>query len=256
MKKEALRKVALGFLLMVLIVSVNSSQASAFSSIVIDGYYDDWSDKPYSWEYNWDNPYIIPNYWDGTQNITKEYMDEHGNPYNLEIRHKMSLYYDGDYVYLYIKISDSYDTGMNADDYQFYVDGQMAAFRVTYVGGTSLTKQSSKNEPGIYNVEVRHRNSALSDTVVSGAEAVFSKKPDDKNNELEVKIPLTALKQQNNSIKTDNFNIIEFFTPNLMYRRIACSGVSTAPYLGIGICVLLVAGVYLVNRRFVRSKKT
>ena len=29
--------------------------------IVIDGYFDDWSDKPYSWEYVWDNP---DDYWE------------------------------------------------------------------------------------------------------------------------------------------------------------------------------------------------
>jgi uncharacterized protein (TIGR04145 family) len=240
---------------MVLIVPANTKQVSAFNPIVIDGYYGDWSDKPYSWEYNWDNPYIIEHYWDGTQNITKKYTDENGNPYNLEIRHKMAIYTDGEYVYLHIEISNKPGSGMNGEDYRFYIDGQMAAFRVTYSGGDNLNKNDKKIDPGIYNVEIRHRDGGISNMVVEGATAAFTKKTDDTNNEIEMKIPLSAMKLQNSNINIDTFNMLEFYCPNLMYRRIACSGVSTAPYLGIGICIVLVAGVYFVNKRFPRSKK-
>lgn len=255
MSSNITRRIILTFLLIVLIYPINSVQASTGSPITIDGYYDDWSLLPYSWEYNHDNPYIIENYWDGTQNITKVYRDENGNPYNLEIRHKMALYCDGEYVYLHIEISDKPGSGMNGEDYRFYVDGKQASFRVTYSGGDNLLKNDKKIDPGNYTVEVRHRDGGISNMVVEGAEAVLTKKPDDKNNEIELKIPLSAMKLQNSDISIDAFNMIEFFCPNLMYRRIACSGVSTSPYLGIGISILFVAGAYFINRRYARSKK-
>lgn len=255
MKSNISKKLISTFILVVIMITINSIHVSADSPIVIDGYYDDWANLPYSWEYNHNNPYIIENYWDGTQNITKVYTDENGNPYNLEIRHKMALYCDGDNVYLHIEISDKPGSGMNGEDYRFYVDGQQASFRVTYSGGDNLLKNDHKTEAGNYTVEVRHRDGGISNMVVAGAEAVFTKKTDDNNNEIELKIPLSAMQLQNSNINTDEYNIIEFFCPNLMYRRIACSGVSTAPYIGIGVSVLFAAGIYFINKRFLRSKK-
>lgn len=223
--------------------------ASSEGTISIDGYFDDWSDKPYSWEYNYNNPYIIQNYWDGTQNITKEYYDENGNPYNLDIRHKMSLYSDGKFVYLYIKVSSNNGAGLYAEDFQFYLDNAMAAFRITYPGGTQINKHGYMPNPGIYTMEVRHRASALSDTVVNGATASLNKKANDLNNEIEIKIPLSAMKQQNPNINLEDFNRIDFFTPNMMYRRIACSGVSSGPIIGSFLMMSIVGGSYYISRR-------
>jgi hypothetical protein len=230
------------------------AQASE-TGIIIDGYYDDWSDKPYSWEYSHDNRWQIENYWDGTANITKEYRDENGNPYNLEIRHKMALFFDGEYVYLHILISSNPGAGLHAEDFRFYIDGEMAAFRVTYTGGDRITKTDKKEDSGIYSVEVRHRETDLSNTVVVGAEAAFTKKDYDLNNEIELKIPIIAMTLQNPNISTDSVRTIEFFTPNLMYRRIACSGVSTGPMIGIVLSVAAVGGVLLWNKRKSRSRQ-
>ncbi len=242
-------------LILFIILPTNYAIASAQTPITIDGYYNDWSGLPYSWEYNHNNPYIIEHFWDGTQNITKVYTDENGNPYNLEIRHKMALYFDGEYVYLHIQISDKPGSGMNGEDYRFYVDDKMAAFRVTYAGGDHLNKHDKKTEPSIYFVEVRHRDGGISNMVVEGATAAFTKNPDDKNNELELKIPLSAFKLQNNEISIGEFNLLEFYCPNLMYRRIACSGVSTSPIIGIAFCLVIVGVVLYVNKRKLRGKE-
>ena len=230
------------------------AQASE-TGIAIDGYYDDWSDKPYSWEYSHDNRWKIENYWDGKANITKEYRDENGNPYNLEIRHKMALFTDGEYVYLHILISSNPGAGLHAEDFRFYIDGEMASFRITYTGGDKITKNDKKEDSGIYNVEVRHRETGLSNTVVVGAEAAFTKKDDDLNNEIEVKIPLEAMALQNPNISPDSARTIEFYTPNLMYRRIACSGVSTGPMIGIVLSAAAVGGAFYWNKRKSRSSQ-
>lgn len=45
-------------MMMVLLLNSNTKEAQASQvNISVDGYYDDWRDKPYSWEYNWDNPW-------------------------------------------------------------------------------------------------------------------------------------------------------------------------------------------------------
>ena len=247
------RAIVLVLLMIFVLFYFNSKEAQAFTSnISIDGYYDDWEDKPYSWEYVWDNPWQIPDYWDGTQNITKEYRDENGNPYNLEIRHKMSLMSDDEYVYLYIKVSSNPGSGLYADDFQFWIDGEMAAFRITFPNGDSLTKR--KVSPGSYHVEVRHARSGVSNTVVGDASAVFTKKPNDLNNEIEIKIPYTAMKLQNDNINLNTMRTIEFFTPNMMYRRIASSGISTSPIIGIMSCVI-VAGSILFWSKYRNRRK-
>lgn len=240
---------AICFLVSGILPFTSMAAKAAQSNITIDGYYDDWSDKPYSWEYNWDNPWKIENYWDGTANITKEYKDENGNPYNLEIRHKMSLYNDGVNVYLHIEFATNYSARVNVDDYEIYVDGQMAMYRLTYPGGGKIFDNDKVPAPGIYQLEVRNGDSSISGTVVNGAMAIYTKKANNINNELEIKIPLTALKAQNSNINLSNYTTIEFFTPNLMYRRIACSGTSTGPYIGVGIGLAIVAGAVYWRKR-------
>ena len=254
MKRFIKRIIILMFILINLLPFQTGVAQAAQSGIVIDGYYDDWSDKPYSWEYNWNNPYIIYNYWDGSQNITKTYLDENGNPYNLEIRHRMSLYSDGEYVYLYIQTANQFGSGFNGEDYQFWFDNQMAAFRVTLMGGSTIGGISNLPEGNHY-VEIRHRNGSISNSVVNGAQAFLTKRPDNKNNQLELMIPVSAMTEQNPRINTDTVNTISFFTPNLMYRRIACSGVSTGPVIGLALSAITVGGVFLWNKRKIRSKQ-
>lgn len=242
-------------ILLCALTPLNVAQAGTTNAnITIDGYYDDWSGLPYSWEYNWDNPYIIEKYWDGTQNITKYYRDENGNPYNLEIRHKMSLYCDGEYIYLHIEMATNNNDSFNGESYQFFVDGEKAQFRLTYVGGDNIHK-NDKKEPGIYPVELRHGDTAISGNIAEGAVGYYTKKQDDINNEMELRVPLTALKAQNDNINLESYNTIEFFTPNLMYRKISCSGTSTGPYAGIALCSLVVGGAVLMRRRKIKGSK-
>lgn len=245
--KKVIVFVMLGILLYGFMPLTSARANTADTSITIDGYYDDWSGLPYSWEYNWDNPYRIENYWDGTKNITKEYRDENGNQYNLEIRHKMSLYCDGTYIYLHIEIASNYTSAFNGDDYQLYVDGQMARFRLTYPGGGTINK-NNKIADGIYAIEIRHEDSAISGSVVNGAVGMYTRKANDLNNEVELKIPLTELKSQNKNIDIKSFHTISFFTPNLMYRKITCAGTSTGPYAGIVLCLLVVFGTVMIRK--------
>lgn len=211
--------------------------------IVIDGYFDDWSDKPYSWEYVWDNP---DDYWENGEHIFAT--DENGNKYNEVIRHKMSLLCDGEFIYLYIKMAQKEYTSLNGNYYEFFVDEEMAAFYLTTADG-SLIDENSLHE-GINEVLVKHVMTGLSGSVPEGSKAFVYRRKGGINDELELRIPLKALNQQNPSIDIEHFKNIQFFTPVLMYRRITSTTTSTYPYLlavtGIIICSF---GIYKIYKK-------
>ena len=203
--------------------------------ISIDGNFSDWNNKPYSYEYNWNNPYYVENFWDQQigQNITKYWYDENDRPYNLQIRHKMQLYTDGVYVYLHIIIANNYTAQWNGFDYNFYVDGERASYQLQFPSYNMTT--------GCNRMEVRHRDNSMS-YQVTNADAVLYVPNNYQNIELEMKIPLSSMEYQNPNIDIEHFNEISFFTPNLMYRHIYTCGSSTGPYIGIGLCVLVIIG--------------
>ena len=78
-------------------------------SLSMDGYFDDWNDKPYSYEYNWDNSdncWYYGVWYDGQCFKTPE------GTYDTTVRHKMQLYSDNEYVYMHIVISEDYGSGL------------------------------------------------------------------------------------------------------------------------------------------------
>lgn len=226
---------------LIIFIPMNTATASAFGNfgkhIDIDGYDDDWSDKPYSWEYPNDNDYPDGQY-----------------QYDINSRHQMSLYCDDDYAYLHIELCTKEKSGLNGQNFQFWCDGYETVFELSYVGGYKINK-NDKNDPGIYSLEVRNDTGILNNTVVQDASADYTIKAGHENNEMELKIPLTAFSAQDSRIDRRDIKQIAFFCPYLMYRRIYCSGVSTDPYIGIAICLLVVGGIILFRKRGFRSKK-
>lgn len=207
----------------------------------------DWEGLPYSYEYNWDNS---ANCWyhgvwvDGVCYKTPE------GTYSTDVRHKMQLYCDGTYVYLHVVISRDYGAKFNGEDYQFWIDGQMAAFQLEYMGGGTITGNTSDLAPGTYQVEVRHRDASMSYEVVPDSLAYFTKYDNDVNAEAELRIPLSELQRQNPNINLDSIGTIEFYTPNLMYRRIMASGADTFPLATAGAAFLLIpASTVLLKKK-------
>lgn len=222
---------------------------SGNTPIAIDGNFGDWSDKPYSWEYGYDNSAECWNwgvYVDGVCYIYPE------GTFDEKVRHKMSLYCDGENIYFYVMMAQTYGAGFSGEDYTFIVDGQKISFQLFFPDGTGSVGNKA---PGNYNMTVKHRNGAVSYTIADGAQAVLNVHDTKYNNELELKIPLETLKMQNPNIDLDNIGTIQTWTSHLMYRPISASGADTMPYVWAGLALLLVPVSCAGIRKFYKSKR-
>lgn len=195
---------------------LDSTFGSSSSAPPVDGSFTGWDDVPASYEFNWNKP----DAWvDGTH-----YTETN----STDVRHEMKLYSDGENVYLRIIYAREFKNGQvaNGNDFQFWIDDQqMAAYQVEWPNGASLSNNTA--EPGVYVVDVRHRDSSWSYVLTDGAVAYYHINENNLNNELELKIPLSEFVKQNPNINLDNYSMIGFFTPNLMQNKIHTAGAST-----------------------------
>ena len=206
-------------------------------AIIIDGSYEDWSDKPYSWEYNWDNSEEcwFTGVWsvgdDGLQGYTCPQ-----NTYDANVRHKVSLFVDGQYAYLYVQFARCYDKGFIGWDYMFSLgEGQEVKFVLTDLDGSDFTTEGK--EPGVYELVVKHGDSALSWQNVLGAKAFLKINEQKYNAELEMCIPLSQMKEQDSNIDTRHIGVLQWWSPNLTYRRVSASGAGTMPFVLAGVAL-------------------
>ncbi|MCM1155194.1 MAG: hypothetical protein NC314_10610 [Roseburia sp.] len=225
----------------------------------INGTFSGWDNIPVSYEYNWDNSancWQWGNWVDDPETGEQTcYKTEEGT-YNQDVRHKMQLYCDGENVYLRITYATIYGSHANGEDFNFYFDREpddknCAKFQITYPeSGDVLT--NSVPGANIYKVDVRNGDTSNSWSIVDGAEAYYLVTDNNINNQLELKIPLEALKTQlrEKGIEvSDNFSVLEYTTPNLMYRRIATAGSPTGAEPFAAAMFLLVPTSYIVIKK-------
>lgn len=184
-----------------------------------------WDNYPVSYEYNWDNSQSAWQWGEWRDGV--KYTTEQGT-YDNNVRHAMGMYSDGENIHLHISYATIYQSIANGDDFNFYIDGQGAKVRVLYAdNGSGITGQA--REEGKYDLVVVNGDHWNSGYEANGSYGTMIVKEGNINNELEIVVPLSTLKEQNSNINTDNIQNIEFFTPNLMYRRISCGGASSGP---------------------------
>ncbi len=217
----------------------------------IDGSFNGWDGIPKSYEYNWDNS---QNCWQWgnwvTDPVTGEqvcYKTEEGT-YDSNVRHEMQFYTDGENVYLKITYATIYGSYANGNDFQFEVDGKKASYQVEWADGSQLA--GSNASPGVYPVEVRHRDSSVSYGLADGAVAYYRVNENNVNNQLELKIPLAEFQRQNGDINLDNFSMIQFYTPNLMYNKISAAGSPTGsvPFAAAAFLLVPASCVWLKKK--------
>ena len=218
--------------------SLDAELGSDSSAPPVDGSFSGWDDVPASYEFNWNKP----DAWvDGVH-----YTETN----STDVRHEMKLYSDGQNVYLRVIFARELSTGQiaNGNDYQFWIDNeQMAAYQVEWPNGNSLSYNTA--EPGVYVVDVRHRDSSWSYVLTDGAVAYYRINEGNLNNELELKIPISEFVKQNPNINLDNYSTISFFTPNLMQDKITTGGASTGAEPFAAAAFLLVPTSYFLIKK-------
>ncbi len=219
-------------------VSLKLNASGIGDAPAVDGSFTGWDDIPASYEFNWNKP----DAWVDGEHYTETN--------STDVRHEMKLYSDGENVYLKVVFAREFKNGQvaNGNDYQFWIDNQqMAAYQVEWPDGTSLS--NSNAEPGTYQVDVRHRDSSWSYVLTDGAVAYYHVNEDNLNNELELKIPMSEFVKQNPNIDLDNYNMISFFTPNLMQDKISTAGASTGAVPFAAAAFLVVPVSYIVLKK-------
>lgn len=204
---------------------------SGSTSIVIDGSFADWADKPFVWEYNWNNPPLAGE-----------------NGYTTNSRHKISLFRDDNNVYLHIIMAKNYYNSLVGNDYEFTCDGITTHFNITTISGASINNSSFG--VGIFPVNLVNESGKFSGQTAQDCSGMLKRKSGGINDEVEIKIPIKDFHLQDNKIAVNNVKTISFFTPNLMMwgDSITCVDTDTAPYLGVFICLASVAIVFVVIR--------
>ena len=185
-----------------------------------------WKDYPASYEYNYDNTDSATKWgmWGGNGNL-QGYVADSVN--DLNVRHRMQMYCDGENIHLMITYASAYYNPGNGNDYMFYLDGEPVKFQVTYEDtGYDLT---FPRDPGTYALRVTHENSRESSHEALGSYGTMIVHEGQLNNVTEICIPVSEMAKQNPNINPEHFAKIEFFTHNLMYRHIGAAGASSGP---------------------------
>ena len=204
-----------------------------------------WEGVPSSWEYNWDNTDSATKWgmWGGNGDL-KGYVAS--SIEDLHVRHRMQMYCDGTNVHLLITYASIFDNPGNGDDYNFYIDGEHVKFKVVYDDDAQLTEA---RDPGTYTLKVLHEDDSVSSKDVMGGYGTMTVNRGQLNNMTEICIPISEMVRQNGNINPDSFSMIEFYTPNLMYRRMATSGASSGPIVFALITVAFFGGAYYRMRK-------
>ena len=222
-----------------------TERAANEETISIDGDFSDWSDKPFSWEYGYDNSNEV---WNGWFYVNGKAEQCEKGTFNNEVRHKIGLYCDGENVYVYVQLAAAYQSGFDGIDYEFTIDGQKAAFQL-------FSNGANMNVPGVYDVDVKNRNGSEGYTLADGTVSKLLVHENGKNNELEVKIPLSTMQMQNANIDIENVGNIEFWASHLMYHPVSAAGADTSPYTGAVLAFMLIPSSTILLKKYPGKKR-
>lgn len=210
----------------------------------------DWGSVPGSYEFVYDNSDSCWNW--GVWKDGVCYKSPPGE-YNTDVRHFIQFYCDGRYVYLRIVFATVFSYEACGDNYLFYLDGEQTQYQLALEGEESITGKTEALGYGIHQLVVEHVDSSLSGEAATGAVAYLIKS-EEANTEVQMKIPLSEMWNQNTIIDLENLNTIEFRCYPLMYRNITASGADTLPWLGAVLAFAVIPGSTLLIKRCGKKK--
>lgn len=207
----------------------NDTLSSGFSlgrasAISIDGYYDDWEDKPIS-------------------HIT------YGS-HNGKTIHDVSLIKDDDYIYIYVKLHETYadhhmplyaiNLSINGKTCEMFIANANAQGTVDYSNPVNLHHGINNGlHPFTY-----YPNYSLGDAAITVSDG-------NPNDRMEIRVSIDKLEKVMNlpNGSVNNGSRISLNLPNLGQETIHLMGTSTGTFIGIALCVITVVGVQIVRRR-------
>lgn len=201
----------IAFLFLLLLVAPLPCYAVDYGGIQIDGYYDDWEDKPHTRVY-------------------------HGNPHDDLKVHLVSLFRDATTVYVHVKMSEKNDS----DFHNIHLDLYTNLGTETYSVILDSPPEKKKPEGGTAGLKVYLQNGR--DMVGSG----YYTRTEGETDDAEFFIPLSTISEQPAGITEISMMIYE-----LGKQKIICVGANTGSYIGIAMCaaIALGSGGYYYNRR-------
>lgn len=226
------------FIMLLAVLSVNFSTTKVYANdtlsagfslgrsnmISIDGYYDDWEDKPIS-------------------HIT------YGS-YNGESVHDVSLIKDDDYIYIYVKLHETYTNHhMPLYAINLSINGRACEMYIAHANAQGTTDWSNpvNLQNGINNnlhPFTYYPNYSLGDAAITVSDG-------NPNDRMEIRVSIDKLEQvmglAHGSI--NNGSIISLNLPNLGSETIQLMGTSTGAMVGVALCVITVVGVQIIRRR-------
>ena len=209
-----------------------------------------WDDYDCTYSYNYDTSSAAQwGAWGGNGNLQGECYDD---TQNNDISNKIGVCTDGDVVKVYVKYASLFTGTGNGNDYNISIDGENTKYRVVLDDGTDLS--GATLSPGTYTLRILNGGGDISGSDAAGAYGVIKVYEGNLHNEMEISIPISTLKLQNDNVDTSNIGLVTFYSPNIMMGTLSCGGASTSPFL---LCVgmLVVAIIFVKNNRgFLNAK--
>ena len=199
------------FLFLLMLTVPLPCYAVDYGAIQMDGYYDDWEDKPHTQVY-------------------------YGTLPNVSEIHLVSLFRDETTLYVHVKMSESNYSEFHNMFFTLFTNRGTVSYTVV----TEPLPGKKKPVVGTSGLSVHLQSNW--NMVGTG----YYTRAVGESDDAEFVIPLSTISSQPASITDISLKIVE-----LGPQQIICVGASTGPYIGIAICaaIALGSGGYYYNRR-------
>ncbi len=203
--------------------------------ITVDGNFNDWQEYPHIFLTNWNMP---------------------ENDRNANNCRSLSIALDDDYIYFHVKMIGGWNDPFNGNEYLLSVGDYGVSLNMVLTDHRTLPQYNMT--PGQYDLDIYYKNKSAhldDETLIDralGKLVVYEGKPD----EVEVRIPKEIFRIIH-GIDVNDVKEITLSNPNLFDHGISSSATSTAPFLGILICIasVILALAILNRKRIVGHKK-